>query len=190
MSNLIDSQEQNTIKLKNWLKKCLKTELFIESIRFCIDFRELNKVTKICKYPLTNSHSCFDELGKSLFFTSLDLASAYWSIPLAEEDREKTAFTVRSGKYEFSVMPFGLTNAVATFCALMDLFFAGMQGTFIMCFVDDCLIYTPNDFELHLHHIKAVFQQLEMANFSLKLSKCHFAQYQVEFYDIWFLILV
>ena len=64
----------------------------------------------------------------------------------------------------------------------MDLVFAGMQWSFIMCFVDDCLIYTPNDFELHLHHIEAVFQKLEMANLSLKLSKCHFAQYQVEFY--------
>ena len=152
------------------------------SIRFCIDFRELNKVTKVCKYPLTNPYSCFDELGKSFFFTSLDLASAYWSIPLAEDDKEKTAFTVRSGKYEFTVMPFGLTNAVATFCALMDLIFTGMQWSFVMCFVDDCLIYSVNDFDLHLQHIEAVFKKLEAANLSLKLTKCHFAQYQVEFY--------
>jgi len=152
------------------------------SIRFCIDFRELNKVTKVCKYPLTNPYSCFDELGKSFFFTSLDLASAYWSIPLAEDDKEKTAFTVRSGKYEFTVVPFGLTNAVATFCALMDLIFTGMQWSFVMCFVDDCLIYSVNDFDLHLQHIEAVFKKLEAANLSLKLTKCHFAQYQVEFY--------
>ena len=97
------------------------------SIRFCVDFRELNKVTKVCKYLLTNPYSCFDELGKAFYFTSLDLASAYWSIPLADEDKEKTTFTVRSGKYEFTVMPFGLTNAVATICSLMDLVFAGMQ---------------------------------------------------------------
>ena len=90
------------------------------SIRFCIDFRKLNKVTKICKYPLNNPMSCFDELGKAYYFTSLDLASAYWSIPLEEGDMEKTAFTTRSGKYEFTVMPFGLTNAVATFSTLID----------------------------------------------------------------------
>ena len=95
------------------------------SIRFCIDFRELNKATKVCKYPLTNPYSCFDELGKAFYFTSLDLASAYWSIPLVEQDKEKTAFTVHSGKYEFTVIPFGLTNTVATFCSLMDLVFAG-----------------------------------------------------------------
>ena len=122
-----------------------------------------------CKYPLTNPYSCFDELGKSFFFTSLDLASAYWSIPLAEDDKEKTAFTVRSGKYEFTVMPFGLTNAVATFCALMDLIFTGMQWSFVMCFVDDCLIYSVNDFDVHLQHIEAVFKKLEAANLSLKL---------------------
>ena len=136
-------------------------------IRFCIDFRELNKVTKVCKYPLTNPYSYFDELGKAFYFTSLDLASAYWSIPLAVEDREKTAFTVRSGKYEFTVMPFGLTNAVATFCSLMDLVFAGMQWSFIMCFVDDCLIYTPKDFNLHLQHVEAVFQRLKKKQISV-----------------------
>ena len=102
-------------------------------------------MTKVCKYPLTNPYSCFDELGKAFYFTSLDLASAYWSIPLAEQDKEKTAFTVRSGKYEFTVMPFGLTNAVAMFCSLKDLVFAGMQWSFVIGFVDDCLIYSGNN---------------------------------------------
>ena len=62
--------------------------------RFCIDFRKLNKDTKICKHPLTNPQSCFDKLHNAYFFTSLDLKAAYWSIPMAEEDKEKTAFTV------------------------------------------------------------------------------------------------
>ena len=83
------------------------------SIRFCVDYRRLNKATKVCKYPLTNVSSCFDKLKDSYYFTSLDFQSAYWSVPMAEEDKEKTAFTVRSGKFEFNVMPFGLTNAVA-----------------------------------------------------------------------------
>ena len=97
------------------------------TIRFCIDFRGLNKLTKISKYPLNNPQSCFDALGGAYYFTSLDLLSAYWSVPLGEEDKEKTAFTVRSGKLEFNVMPFGLTNAVATFCALADHILAGLQ---------------------------------------------------------------
>jgi len=66
------------------------------SLRFCVDFRKLNKVTKISKYPLTNPISCFEKLNKAFYFTSLDLAAVYWTIPMAEEDKEKTAFTIKS----------------------------------------------------------------------------------------------
>ena len=122
------------------------------SIRFCVDYRQLNKVTKKSKYPLTNPYSCFEKLSGSYYFTSLDLVSAYWSVPMAEEDKEKTTFTLRSGKYEFNVMPFGLTNAVATFCALMDKNVSSYQWDFVLCSINDCLIFTPNDFDLHLSH--------------------------------------
>ena len=120
------------------------------SVKFCIDYRQLNKVTKQSKYPLTNPYSCFEKLHNVFYFTSLDLVSAYWSIPMAEDYKEKTAFTLRPGKYEFNVMSFGLTNAVATFCALMDKLFSSYQWDFVLCFIDDCLIFTPNDFDLHL----------------------------------------
>ena len=141
------------------------------SIRFCVDYRQLNKVTKTCKYPLSNPYSCFEKLHNAYYFTSLDLVSAYWSIPMSEEDKEKTAFTLRSGKYEFNVMPFGLTNAVATFCALMDKLFSPFQWDFVLCFIDDCLIFTPNDFDLHLTQLHKVLSRLESANMRLKLSK-------------------
>mmetsp|Transcript_18225 Transcript_18225/g.23573 ORF Transcript_18225/g.23573 Transcript_18225/m.23573 type:complete len:1805 (-) Transcript_18225:1615-7029(-) len=144
------------------------------SVRFCIDFRGLNKVTKVSKYPLSNPQSCFDALGGAFYFTSLDLMAAYWSVELDEEDKEKTAFTVRSGKFEFNVMPFGLTNAVATFCALADHIFAGLQWSFCLCFIDDCLVFSPNDFDLHLKHVEQVLVRLQSANLKLKLRKCHF----------------
>ena len=59
------------------------------SIRFCVDYRKLNKVTKTCKYPLTNVSACYDKLLESYYFTSLDFQSAYWSVPMTEEDKEK-----------------------------------------------------------------------------------------------------
>ena len=151
------------------------------SIRFCVDYRQLNKVTKTCKYPLSNPYSCFEKLHNAYYFTSLDLVSAYWSIPMSEEDKEKTAFTLRSGKYEFNVMPFGLTNAVATFCALMDKLFSPFQWDFVLCFIDDCLIFTPNDFDLHLTQLHKVLSRLESANMRLKLSKCKFAVAELPF---------
>ena len=71
-------------------------------------------------------------------------------------------------------MPFELTNSVAIFCFLMDFVFVGMQWSFVMCFVDDCLVYSGNNFQQHLQHIEAVHQKLEAANLSLKLAKCNF----------------
>ena len=150
-------------------------------IRFCIDFRGLNKLTKVAKYPLNSPQTCFDALSGAHYFTSLDLLSAYWSVPLSDEDKEKTAFTLRSGKYEFNVMPFGLTNAVATFCALADHILSGLQWSFCLCFIDDCLIFSPNDFDLHLKHIDQVLSRLQKANLKVKLRQCHFAGSEAAF---------
>jgi len=109
------------------------------SIRFCVDYRQLNKVTKTCKYPLSNPYSCFEKLHNAYFSTSLDLVSANWS-----------------------------TNAEATFCPLMDKLFSPFQWDFVLCFIDDCLIFTPNDFDLHLTQLHKVLSRLESANIRLK----------------------
>ena len=121
---------------------------------------------------------CFDKLHNAYYFSKLDLQAAYWSIPMNEEDKE---FTVQSGKYEFNGMPFGLTNTVATFCALMARIFANCQWDYIVCFINDILIFTPNDFNLHLHQLKSVIKKSDQAKMKLKLSKCEFAKPQVEF---------
>ena len=83
--------------------------------RFVCDYRDLNKVTKRDTYPLPNIKDCIENMEGAKYWTALDAASAYWSVNLREEDREKTAFSVHRGKYEFNVMPFGLSNAGATY---------------------------------------------------------------------------
>jgi hypothetical protein len=88
--------------------------------RFCIDFRKLNAVTVKDRYPLPRIDDTVDALGGAVYFSTLDLASGYWQIPLAEEDRDKTAFCANSKLYHFKVMPFGLCNAPSTFQRLMD----------------------------------------------------------------------
>ena len=85
------------------------------------DFRNLN-VTKRDTYPLPLIQDIVDKMEDIIFWSTLDAASAYWSIPLNDADNEKTAFSVPRGKYEFNVTPFGLCNAGASYQRMVDMF--------------------------------------------------------------------
>jgi len=93
--------------------------------RFCVDYRKLNAVTKKDAYPLPRIDETLDALGNASIFTTLDLQSGFWQIPVREADKEKTAFSTHKGHYAFKTMPFGLANSPATFQTLMDLVLSG-----------------------------------------------------------------
>src|SRR5436190_1700847 len=84
-------------------------------LRFCVNYKPLNDVTKKDNYPLPRIDEILDSLNGAQWFTTLDLASGYWQIKVREEDREKTAFITKFSTFEFKVMTFGLCNAPATF---------------------------------------------------------------------------
>ena len=89
--------------------------------RFCTDFRKLNNISKKPRWPLPVIDDMLAALGKAKYFTTLDLKSGYWKIPLNEEDKEKTAFSHHRGLNEYNIMPFGLANAPGVFQELMSI---------------------------------------------------------------------
>jgi hypothetical protein len=91
-----------------------------ETLRMCVDYRTLNKVTVKNRYPLFHIDDLFDRLSGAKVFSRIDLRSGYYQIRIAQGDEEKTACHTRYGSYEFLVVPFGLTIAPTTFCTLMN----------------------------------------------------------------------
>ena len=149
-------------------------------MRFCVDYRQLNQVTKKDSYPLPRIDDMLDALGSSSWFTSLDLASGYWQVEVAPEDREKTAFITQFGTYQFLVMPFGLCNAPATFQRLMDDVLEGILWKFVVVYLDDLNVYSTT-FEQHLEHLRIVFERLKKAGLKLNPEKCFFAKKELTF---------
>ena len=145
------------------------------SVRFCIDYRKLNKITKKDVYPLPRIDDSLNALGRARYFSSFDLASGYWQIPMNPVDQEKTAFVSHHGLFEFSVMPFGLCNAPATFQRFMDNSFGGLKWKSCLIYLDDIIVFSST-FEDHLKDLKEVFIRLQEAGLHLKPSKCFICQ--------------
>ncbi|KAL0559143.1 hypothetical protein IC582_003733 [Cucumis melo] len=150
------------------------------SMRLCIDYRELNKVTVKNRYPLPRIDDLFDQLQGATVFSKIDLRSGYHQLRIKDGDVPKTAFHSRYGHYEFIVMSFGLTNAPAVFMDLMNRVFREFLDTFVIVFIDDILIYSKTEAE-HAEHLRIVLQTLRDNKLYAKFSKCEFWLKQVSF---------
>ena len=152
-------------------------------LRFCCEFHYLNAVTMKDAYPIPRIDESLSKLGDAKFFTTLDLGSAFWQVPLRKQDREKTGFACELGLFQWKRMPFGLCNATVTFQRLMAQALTSVTkkyGNLIMCYDDDVVIATPT-LEDHIKRLEEVFSCMKQAGLKCKPSKCEILRDSIKY---------
>ncbi|XP_076467207.1 uncharacterized protein LOC143298275 [Babylonia areolata] len=149
-------------------------------VRFCVDYRTLNKVVEFDTEPIPDIDYLFAKLGDKVVLSKIDLARGYWQIPVAEEDRPKTVFVTHQGCYQWRVMPFGLCTSGAVFTRMMRRLILPLQTPDIDNFIDDVLVATETK-EEHLQTLRKLFLRLRECHVSARPSKCELGCQEVEY---------
>ena len=183
MTQVQQMLSSNVIRPSNspWASPVVMVRKKDGSLRFCVDFRQLNAATIKDAHPLPRIDDLLDALHGAKWFSTLDLKSGYWQLPIAEQDKEKTAFRTSSGQlFEFNQVPFGLCNAPATFSRLMDRVLAGLHWETCLFYLDDIIVFSST-WEEHLSRLREVFETLRHAKLKLGAAKCTFAAKEVSY---------
>ncbi|KAL9263492.1 Transposon Ty3-G Gag-Pol polyprotein-like protein [Drosera capensis] len=150
------------------------------SVKLCIDYRALNKITVKNKYLIPLIVDLFDQLGLARYFIKLNLRSGYYQVRIVEGDETKTTCVTSYASFEFLVRPFGLTNAPSIFCILMNNIFHSYLDKFVIVYLDDIVVYTAI-LEEHVQYLQIVFKILTSNQLYVKKEKCSFALQEFDF---------
>lgn len=148
--------------------------------RLVIDYQKLNSITIFDRYPMADVNVILSNLGKSKFFSKIDLESGFHQIQIRECDKEKTAFSVNGAKYEFNRLPFGLKNSPSIFQRAIDDILRPFIGKFAYVYMDDVIIFSNSE-EEHLEHITKVINAFSAANMKISSEKSFFFETKIEF---------
>src|SRR5678815_5677980 len=145
------------------------------TLRLCVDYRRLNKVTEADRFPMANITETVFGCHGAQYFTSLDLVKGYYQMNLEEGSRNFTAFSTVSGQYRFKRLSFGLKNGPAAFQREMQRILSGFSKDRVVVYVDDVLLIS-GEFKEHLVLIEQVLQRFCETNVKVKVSKCNWVQ--------------
>jgi len=168
-----DMRKQGVIEESQspWMSPAVLVKKKDGTIRFCVDYRKLNSKTVKDSFPLPRIDGILDQLSGNTWFSTIDLKSGYWQIKINSKDREKTAFSIGNGLWQFTVMPFGLCNAPATFQRLMEKVLHGLLSKICLVYLDDIIIFGKNFNEM-LNNLKMVFLRIRSVNLRINPEKC------------------
>ena len=150
------------------------------SVRWCVDYRKLNSVTEVDKFPIGSIEDNLSRLGKSRLFSSLDNSGAFHAIEIAPEDRHKTSFASPFNTWQFTRLPFGLSGGPSSYARLILQVLKNIPPEKAVAYVDDILIHSEH-FTTHLHNLDLVFKAYERAGLKLNPRKCNFLQTEVDY---------
>ena len=150
--------------------------------RFVVDYRKLNSLTVQDSHPVGHLMDSIQSLGSSQakYFSTMDLQSGYFQVPVSEASKKYTAFVTYDGLYEFNRMSFGLTNAPACFSRLMSRVLQNLRWDIALLYLDDIIVFSKT-FEEHLVNLSKVFDRLQNAKLTLKPTKCFFGREKIRF---------
>lgn len=150
------------------------------AVRPCVDYRKINALVKPDGFPLPRIQDCLDAMAGSRYFSSFDLTSGYFQIPLREEDVPKSAFVCKYGQFEMTRMPFGLNSAASTCQRTLELALQGLQWVTCLIYIDDIIVF-GSTLQEQISRVDEVLERIRAAGLKLKPEKCHLLQKEVVF---------